>query len=188
MVTRPIVSLPVQHISSKMHSCEMMRAVLTHPLFTVKSQYVQSFFKTLECCNLKETNTSFLCWLASLFLPLKSVIFARKNGSETCNIRAKRFPATRANEESHTLNSSKTQSQSKLLGHFCVCLSLQCWCTWFGDWTAINNFQRAKGSTRREKPGFGLSVPTIFVGDCSSVTQDVVCMAVVNCLRFTVAR
>ena len=60
----------------------------------------------------------------------------------------------------------KLPSQSKLLGHFCVFLSPQCWCTRFGDWTAINNFERDKGSTRRKKTAFGLSVPTIFVWDC----------------------
>ena len=60
----------------------------------------------------------------------------------------------------------KLPSQSKLLGHFCVFLSPQCWCTRFGDWTAINNFERDKGSTRRKKTAFGLIVPTIFVWDC----------------------
>ena len=60
------------------------------------------------------------------------------------------------------------QSHSKLLGHFCVSLSPQCWCTRFGDWAAINNFERDKGSTRRKKTAFGLSAPTIFVWDCSS--------------------
>ena len=60
------------------------------------------------------------------------------------------------------------QSQSKLLGHFRVSLSPQCWCTRFGDRTAINNFERDKGSTRRKQTAFGLSVPTIFVWDCSS--------------------
>ena len=58
------------------------------------------------------------------------------------------------------------QSQSKLLGHFCVSLSAQCWCTRLGDWTAINNFERDKGSTRRKNTAFGLSVPTLFVWDC----------------------
>ena len=38
--------------------------------------------------------------------------------------------------------------------------------TRFGDWTVINNFERDKGSTRRKKTAFGLSVPTIFVWDC----------------------
>ena len=55
------------------------------------------------------------------------------------------------------------QSQSKWLGHFGVSLSPQCWCTRFGDQTAINNFERDEGSTRREKTAFSLSVPTIFV-------------------------
>ena len=32
---------------------------------------------------IKETNTSFLYWLSSLFLSLKSLIFSRKNSSET---------------------------------------------------------------------------------------------------------
>ena len=36
-------------------------------------------------------------------------------------------------------NSSPIQSQSKWLGHFGVFLSPQCWCTRFGDQTAINN-------------------------------------------------
>ena len=47
-----------------------------------------------------------------------------------------------------------------------VSLSPQCWCTRFGDWTAINNFERDKGSMRRKKTVFGPSVPTIFVSDC----------------------
>ena len=47
------------------------------------------------------------------------------------------------------------QSQSKWLGHFGVSLSPQCWCTRFGDQTAINNFERDEGSTRREKTAFG---------------------------------
>ena len=38
--------------------CKMMRAVLTHPLFTVKTQYVQSFLKPWNVV-IKETNTSF---------------------------------------------------------------------------------------------------------------------------------
>ena len=47
------------------------------------------------------------------------------------------------------------QSQSKWLGHFGVSLSPQCWCTRFGDQTAINNFERDEGSTRTEKTAFG---------------------------------
>ena len=47
------------------------------------------------------------------------------------------------------------QSQSKWLGHFGVSLSPQCWCTRFGDRTAINNFERDEVSTRREKTAFG---------------------------------
>ena len=46
---------------------------------------------------------------------------------------------------------NKLQSQSKWLEHFGVSLSPQCWCTRFGDRTAINNFERDEGSTRREK-------------------------------------
>ena len=49
----------------------------------------------------------------------------------------------------------KLQSQSEWLGHFGVSLSPQCWCTRFGDRTAINNFERDEGSTRREKTAFG---------------------------------
>ena len=62
--------------------CKMMRAVLTHPLFTVKTQYVQSFLKPWNVI-IKETNTSFPYWLSSLFFSLKSLIFSQKNGSET---------------------------------------------------------------------------------------------------------
>ena len=47
------------------------------------------------------------------------------------------------------------QSQSKWLGHFGVSLSPQCWCTRFGHQTAINNFERDEGETRREKTAFG---------------------------------
>ena len=49
----------------------------------------------------------------------------------------------------------KLQSQSKWLGHSGVSLSPQCWCTRFGDRTAINNFERDEVSTRREKTAFG---------------------------------
>ena len=66
------------------------------------------------------------------------------------------------------ISMSSYSLQSKLLGHVCVSSSPQCWCTRFGDWTVINNFGRDKGSTRRKKTVFGLSVPTIFVWDCSS--------------------
>ena len=53
---------------------------------------------------------------------------------------------------------------------FCVSLSPQCWCTRFGDWTAIlNNFERDKGSTRRKKTAFGLSDPSIFVWGCAGI-------------------
>ena len=55
------------------------------------------------------------------------------------------------------------QSQSKMLGRFCVFFSSQCWCTRFADWIAINNIGREKGSTGKEKKGFALSFPTIFV-------------------------
>ena len=61
------------------------------------------------------------------------------------------------------------QSQSKLLGRFCVFSSLQCWCTRFADWIAINNIGREKGSTGKEKKAFALTVPTIFVWDCSYI-------------------
>ena len=50
---------------------------------------------------------------------------------------------------------AELQSQSKWLGHFGVSLSPQCWCTRFGDRTAINNFERDEVSTRREKTAFG---------------------------------
>ena len=52
-------------------------------------------------------------------------------------------------------NFSYSKSQSKWLGHFGVALSPQCWCTRFGDRTAINNFERDEVSTRREKTAFG---------------------------------
>ena len=47
------------------------------------------------------------------------------------------------------------QSQSKWLGHFGVSLSPQCWCIRFGDRTAINNFEREEGSTKRKTTAFG---------------------------------
>ena len=53
----------------------------------------------------------------------------------------------------------KLQSQSKLLGHFCVFSCPQCWCTRFGDWIAINSFEREKERTRKaKKTVFALSV------------------------------
>ena len=61
------------------------------------------------------------------------------------------------------------QSQSKLLGRFCVFSSLHCWCTWFANWIAISNIGREKGSTGKEKKAFVLTVPTIFVWDCSYI-------------------
>ena len=57
------------------------------------------------------------------------------------------------------------QSQSKLLGHFCVSLSPQCWCTRFGDWTAINNFERDKESTRRKKQERLVKVSQLFLSE-----------------------
>ena len=51
----------------------------------------------------------------------------------------------------------------KMVGTLGVSLSHQCWCTRFGDRTAINNFETDEVSRRREKTAFGLSVPTIFV-------------------------
>ena len=36
-------------------------------------------------------------------------------------------------------------------------------------WPNMNNFERDEGSTRKKKTAFGLSVPTIFVWDCSTV-------------------
>ena len=43
------------------------------------------------------------------------------------------------------------QSQSLWLGHFGVSLSPQCWCTRFGDRTAINNFERDGGAREGKK-------------------------------------
>ena len=43
----------------------------------------------------------------------------------------------------------------KMVGTLWGLLVPQCWCTRFGDQTAINNFDRDEGSTRREKTAFG---------------------------------
>ena len=58
---------------------------------------------------------------------------------------------------------SAASSYSQLLGHFCVFLSPQCWCTWFGDWIAINSIGREKESTRREKKQCLLWVSNLFL-------------------------
>ena len=50
----------------------------------------------------------------------------------------------------------------------CVFSSPLCWCARFGDWIVIDNIGREKGSTRRDKTAFALSVSTIFVLDCST--------------------
>ena len=54
------------------------------------------------------------------------------------------------------------RSQSKWLGHFGVPLSPKCWCTRFGDGTAMNNFERDEGSTRRKKNSVWLKCPNYF--------------------------
>ena len=61
----------------------------------------------------------------------------------------------RRKDETKVISKDNLQSQSKWLGHFGVSLSPQCWCTRFGDRTAINNFERDEVSTRREKTAFG---------------------------------
>ena len=60
------------------------------------------------------------------------------------------------------------QSQSKFLGHFTVSSPSQCWCTIFGELSAINNIQSGTGIDGPEvkKRAFGGSVWTIFVWDC----------------------
>ena len=65
------------------------------------------------------------------------------------------------------------QPQSKLLGHFCVSLSPPCWCTRFGDWTTINNFERDKGSTRRQKNSIWSKVSQLFLSE-TVVTQNLI--------------
>ena len=57
------------------------------------------------------------------------------------------------------------QSQSKLPGDFTVSSPSQCWCSRFGELSAINNIQSVTGGDWPEvkKRGFGGSVRTIFV-------------------------
>ena len=45
----------------------------------------------------------------------------------------------------------RKSKQSKLLGHFAVVLPTQCWCTRFGELTAINNIGRTRRRARSEK-------------------------------------
>ena len=45
----------------------------------------------------------------------------------------------------------RKSKQSKLLGHFAVVLPTQCWCTRFGELTAINNVGRTRRRARSEK-------------------------------------
>ena len=57
------------------------------------------------------------------------------------------------------------QSQSKLSGDFTVSSPSQCWCSRFGELSAINNIQSGTGRAwaRSKKRAFGGSVRTIFV-------------------------
>ena len=50
----------------------------------------------------------------------------------------------------------------KMVGTLWGLLSHQCWCTRFGDQTAINNFERDERSTRREKNSVWLKCPNYF--------------------------
>ena len=45
----------------------------------------------------------------------------------------------------------RKSKQSKLFGHFAVVLPTQCWCTRFGELTAINNIGRTRRRARSEK-------------------------------------
>ena len=57
--------------------------------------------------------------------------------------------------------------------HCCVFSSLQCWCTRFGDWIAVNSIGREKESTRRKKKSVCFQCPYhsfIFVWDCRFIT------------------
>ena len=55
-------------------------------------------------------------------------------------------------------------SQSQSTRYFCVSLSPHCWCTRFDDWTAINNFEKVKGSTKRKKKSVW-SLPQLFLSE-----------------------
>ena len=55
------------------------------------------------------------------------------------------------------------------LRQFCVSLSPQCWCTRFRWLNCDKQLWEGQGEHEKEKTSFGLSVPTIFVWDCSSI-------------------
>ena len=59
-------------------------------------------------------------------------------------------------------------NQSKLLGDLTVSSPSQCWCTRFGESSAINNIQSGTGRDGPEvkKRAFGGNLRTIFVLDC----------------------
>ena len=132
MVTRPSVSPPVQYISGKIHS-------LRNNARSFDSSVVHSFnpirrklFLILRNVVIKETKTSFLYWLSSLFLSLKSLSFSRRNGSETCVYLPSDFPLleqTRSHIPKIPLKHSLSQN---CWDTFCVSLSPLCWCTRLG--------------------------------------------------------
>ena len=78
MVTRPIVSPPVQYISGKIHSlrnnARSFDSSVVHSLNPIR----RKLFLILRNVVIKETKTSFPYWLSSLFLSVKSLIFFPK--------------------------------------------------------------------------------------------------------------
>ena len=116
MVTRPIVSPPVQHIRGKIWCAQfsLIRCSL------LKHNKYKAFLKPWNVV-IKETNTSFLYWLSSLFLSLKTLIFSRKN-----------FPPPEPTKSHIPKIPLKHSLSQNCWDTFCVSLSPLCWCTRLG--------------------------------------------------------
>ena len=62
----------------------------------------------------------------------------------------------------YLIDTSKIQSQSKLLGHFTVILLSQCWCSRFGELSAINNIRWTRRWTTSKKFSVQWKCPNYF--------------------------
>ena len=122
MVTRSIVSPPVQYIGGKIHSLRnnapSFDLSVVHSLNPIRTKR----FLLLRKRVIKETKTSFLYWLSSLFLSVKSLMLFPKNGSETCIYLPSDFPRlepTRSHIPKIPLKHSLSQNGWDTLGSPC---------------------------------------------------------------------
>ena len=119
IVTRPIVSPPVQYISgNNANNARSFDSSVVHSLNPLR----RKLFLTLWDVLIKETKTSFLYWLSSLFLSVKSLMPFPKNGSETYIYLASDFPPlepTRSHIPKIALKHSLSQNGWDTLGSPC---------------------------------------------------------------------